>query len=731
MKNIRKIAVLMVVVFVSIAIIITNEKEEIVYSAGNGSALTYYSGETEATVFSREYLLDKGYYSFNIKYKAAENGCYVRLSQNQKEIYRTELSKETEEITFDIELGTTMPNTVMEVICEKGYLEIWEIGIRAESGLNNDSYLLVGALWSIILMIFLLQKYWDTKKKTVLEYAIVVGSALAVSASLFSSQAIYSVHDLGYHLMRIEGIAECIQTKQLPAYIYPYMRNGNGYLNVLYPSLFLYIPAVLRVLGVSLVSAYKAFLVIINVATALSMYYAMKTLTDSGAGRVLATILYLLMRYRLNNIFSRGALGETLALIFLPLIIAGTYHVVCGDRKKWTMLVIGMTGTINSHILSSILYAGIVFFTGIVCIKNISGEKRYIEILKAVMLTIGLNLFFIIPFILYYFNNELMLDALNVDYESFTVNISHLFGILDYYSGYRTRDYSLRLPVIFLLGVGILYVFTKKSCNKCMKGYLFLAIVLLILATNIFPYQYAKKIGIIHKLFSFIQFPYRFIGPAVGIIIMIGTIGLIEMVEVKEYFKVSVVALIAIAVVDTSLWNLDLPEMIYSNQNAKTESADIIMSNAYNGRRCWGTIDIDYEWYPREYLISGSGETTTDFDFSEGANVSVSQYVKDGTNIYFTYQVNEKSNTDVYVDFPLMNYWGYVAYNENHEQISIETNKNGNIQLALQQDGAIHNIDICFREPIECRIAEFISVFILIGYIIFRKKDYLWIKKVN
>lgn len=722
MKNKKIMALLLIIIIFSIMLIVTNENKEIIYSTENESALTYYCGETESTVFSREFLLDKGCYLFKIKYKATENGCYIKLSQNQKEIYRMDLSKDTEEISFNVELTTTMPSTVFEIICEKGCLEIWEIGIRAEGRLNNDIYLVVGALWSIVVMILIMQKYWEINKKTVLEYAIVIGSAVVVSASLFSNQAIYSVDDLGYHLMRIEGIAECIRTNQIPAYIYPYMRNGNGYLNVLYPSLFLYIPATLRVLGISLVAAYKAFLVIINVATALSMYSAMKTLTQSGAGRVLASILYLLMRYRMNNIFSRGALGETLALIFLPLVIAGTYHLVCGDRKKWTMLVIGMTGTINSHILSSILYAGIVLFGGIACIKNVLKEKRYIEGIKAVMLTVGVNLFFIVPFVLYYINNKLMIDSLKVDYASFTVNISHLFGILDHYTGYRTRDYSLRIPVIFLLGVAILYVVVKGSCNKCLKGYLFLAIALLIMSTNIFPYQYISKIAILHKLFSFIQFPYRFIGPAGGLIIMVGTMAIVEMAEDKEYFHVSIVALIVVAVVDTSLWNLDLPEMMYSNQDAKTKNNEAIMSNAYNGRRCWGVIDIDYEWYPREYLVSGSGETTTDYTVTEGLDISVIQYIKDGTTIHFTYEVNEECGKTAYVDLPLMNYWGYVAYNENNEPLDIKTNKNGNMQLILQQDGNIHDINIYFKEPVACRISEFLSAFILVIYIIYKKK---------
>ena len=110
--------------------------------------------------------------------------------------------------------------------------------------------------------------------------------------------------------------------------------NGYGYASpVFYPSLFLYFPALLEALGVTVVDAVNVWLFLCNLATAASMYYSASRLFCSARIGCLASILYTLGIYRLGNFYTRAAYGELTAMIFLPLVILGFYEVFCRDEK--------------------------------------------------------------------------------------------------------------------------------------------------------------------------------------------------------------------------------------------------------------------------------------------------------------------------------------------------------------------------------------------------------------
>lgn len=64
------------------------------------------------------------------------------------------------------------------------------------------------------------------------------------------------------------------------------------------------------------------------------------------------SVLYTFATYRLTNLYYRAALGESLAMVFLPLLLWGTYEIFYGQEKKWFLMVLGVTGVLESHVLS-------------------------------------------------------------------------------------------------------------------------------------------------------------------------------------------------------------------------------------------------------------------------------------------------------------------------------------------------------------------------------------------
>lgn len=197
-------------------------------------------------------------------------------------------------------------------------------------------------------------------------------------------------HDLGYHLNRINEIANGLNIKTFPVLIHSGLIENLGYANGLfYPQLFMYIPALLvSKAGLLVIPAYKIFLVIITFFTFITMYISVKGIFKNKHVAWIAALLYVFSLYRLTDIYVRGAVGEILAFVFNPLILYGFYNVIFDDGKKWWVIVIGITGLVYSHLLSVLIMA--IFFI-MICLLNVDkifkNKNVFLNLLKAALIT--------------------------------------------------------------------------------------------------------------------------------------------------------------------------------------------------------------------------------------------------------------------------------------------------------------------------------------------------------
>ncbi len=106
------------------------------------------------------------------------------------------------------------------------------------------------------------------------------------------------------------------------------------------------------------------------------MYFSAGRLFGSRITGCLCSILYTLGIYRLGNCYTRSAYGEFLAMMFLPLVIYGFYEVFFGDGQKWAFLTIGLTGVLQSHIITAALTAAACCAAGLICIRRIFNRER-------------------------------------------------------------------------------------------------------------------------------------------------------------------------------------------------------------------------------------------------------------------------------------------------------------------------------------------------------------------
>ena len=89
--------------------------------------------------------------------------------------------------------------------------------------------------------------------------------------------------DLGYHLLRIEGVKDAITAGDFPARIYHLALNGWGYGgSMFYQDYLLFIPALCRLVGFDVITSYKVLIVIATVLISVSTYFSVKYITNSN-----------------------------------------------------------------------------------------------------------------------------------------------------------------------------------------------------------------------------------------------------------------------------------------------------------------------------------------------------------------------------------------------------------------------------------------------------------------
>ena len=168
-------------------------------------------------------------------------------------------------------------------------------------------------------------------------------------------------HDTLFHLSRIEGLAQSFRSGKLFPDIYPLKNDGFGYASALfYCDLFLVPAALLYLSGFEVAIGYKVTIFLFTWLSGMSMALLLKKLRQNNLVCLFAALLYLFCNYRITDVYVRGALGEVIAMAFIPLILYGFIDLFLEDEPHIKVLILGFTGVALSHNLT-LLLCGIGF----------------------------------------------------------------------------------------------------------------------------------------------------------------------------------------------------------------------------------------------------------------------------------------------------------------------------------------------------------------------------------
>ena len=540
-----KVKILYAVLAVSLIVLVwtgDEGKQPIVYSgidlqhsvglidSENALVLQESVARSGAVANTPSYVMNKGSYRATLNYSADKNGNVLELWEQGDKIAAWQLNYWEKELTVDFALSKDAKALQLRInYGGDGALTVKRLSLAPYTLFYTDTYFLIGVFLLLHLAAWLYVRSGKRlSQEKLVDYAVILGVALLATTPMMQTY-LYNADDLCYHLARLEGLKDGILDGQvIPVNILPEGLQNNGYMNAMYPYLFLYIGAFMRLCGVSLAFSYKTLIFLSNLGSAVCAYVAVKSMVKSRRSVILSVVLYTLMPYRFTNIFSRGDLGETLALVFWPMVIAGLYHIVMGDRKKWHYLVIGFTGALQSHILSVAYVAAVCVITALLYCVRIARERRYTELLKAAGLTVLLNAWYVVPFLYYYFKENLDKDVLRWSgYFEQSINLSNMTQTL---SLYNKQYFSLGLALLGCLGIGIVYLLCERrgkvsGADGFMLYLLTLGGIFVFLATGYFPSRALMKNAFFENIATMLQFPWRFLGPASACFLFVGAAG--------------------------------------------------------------------------------------------------------------------------------------------------------------------------------------------------------------
>ncbi len=346
------------------------------------------------------------------------------------------------------------------------------------------------------------------------------------------------------HIAWLFEFHKTIFAGKFPPRFVPDLSFGFGYplFNFVFPLPF-YIAEIFHLLGLSLVDSIKALFFITIPLSFLFMYlllrqFSSKIISLTGA------VLYIYTPYRAVDLYIRGAIGEIVSFMFLPLILLSIVKLKSPGIKWVGIGAIAMASLVLSHNITSYMFlpfAGLFFLLQFFFTK----EKRayFSKSILMVFLGLLLSIYFWLPAVM---------ESGLMKYDTVFNFVDHYPTILQLvtpYWGYGGSvagpgdgmSFFLGITNLLLLSIGlVLAIIYWAKINKEIK--MLIVWVLVCLGSAFFLMNY-RSIFLWDNLplLPYFQFPWRFLILTTFSIPLL--VVLIENLRYKEIIAIGIIFL--------------------------------------------------------------------------------------------------------------------------------------------------------------------------------------------
>ncbi len=523
---------------------------------------------------------------------------------------------------------------------------------------------------------------------------VIIGAiVMLLACNQLISRYCITGHDLEYHLLRIESIKEGILAGRPFLKVNLLFFGGAGYASsMFYSDFLLYIPAVLRALGMSIHGSYHIFAFICVLLCFLSAYYSGYYILKNKYAGLMAGILLTLCPYYLDDVLVRGAVGEYMAFIFVPIVICSVYNIVYEGMSRPLLFIVGFAGVILSHPATTVMCVMMAVAVFIIKCRILfsHGARLWGKVILFAGIVLLITASYLLPML------EQFMD------QTFYVSVNEndmLYSAIDF-SFIFSQQFPTMGFMLLLFALPLVVVWKERDDVIGFAGVLMIiGAGFAVLSTNLLPWQYLSKI------FSFVQFPWRFFVLASCLFAVADTIVLYKMLEklardllssakdVSPLYQTTVI-LVLVAMAISSL--------IHQNEN-RQEYYDY--SNDYYSYKPFTAGVIAGEWLPatvtdRDSIIEQSETMLTD------AGCAVDYTLQKG--------VITANLTDAceYADVPFIYYKGYRAELESasgKKNLNV-TNEGENGFARVYLHGETGNLTVTYKGTVVLYISIALSV---------------------
>lgn len=540
-------------------------------------------------------------------------------------------------------------------------------------------------------------------------------SLLAVGALLVPG--FYGASD-DLHIAWLYELDQLVKIGQFPPRFVPDLSFGFGYplFNFVFPLPF-YIGEIFHLIGLNFVDSIKTVFLLSIPISGIIMYFFLKRFTTKWLS-LAGAVIYMYTPYRSTDMYVRGAIGEIVSFIFLPLLALSVVN-LCKENNnskfnlnlRWVGIgAISLAGLVLTHNITAYMFLPFIFILGIIRLiifKNIL--NNLFNLIFALFLGLTVSLYFWLPAIL---------DSSLMKYDTVFNFVDHfptLQQLVTPYWGYGASVPGPNDGVSFYVGTAGLAIivfgflalcFMRKLFSKDQRIILIWAGISFIVAffmmnnRSIFFWQNLP-------LIPYFQFPWRFL----IITTFMAPIFVIALEKIKIQKVIALIfILLAISTTFTNFHPHDYlgrVDSYYLNRYIAAPSASIEYSKLHEEylRLPERTSMRPDKNYPRIFSQTDQIMKITEVD-------SLTTLIKTQSNEKFIINYNKYY-------FP-----GWYATIDNQEVEIFPGNPFGQIQLTIPSGQ--HEVKIGFREPSFKLFLDIVSLtaFIVTMYLIFRLKGF-------
>lgn len=685
--------------------------------------------------------LEKGIYQIQVDYNVDRPGSVVSVSSSLGAMEciapPLELNPDTHSAAMTLELSRNADDVYIEAsFSGSGFLSITNMAVNETSGRYKKNIFHAFLLCLLISLGYCFKRSDVPARKIMLALS---GIFLLTCYPLYTDYLMPG-HDIPFHLLRIDAVSEGLSAGTFPVKLHPLWAKGHGYaIGILYGDAFLYFPAFLRLLGFSIQSAYKYFAAAVNLGTVLISYYSFRKMFSDKKLGVLGSLAYTLAPYRLVDMYTRASVGEYTAMMFLPLVFCGFYLILkeTSEEPRWKPVLLtafGLTGLIQSHVLSCLMTGFVMILVCILSLKRLLRPRVFFSLASAAALTLALNLCFIVPFLDFY-QEEIQIFSPDwtgravgsfQDKGLFPIQLFTLFQRSNGGTWASTagiyNEFTLGIGIFLTIGIFLfLYLLCvhRREMTDDSNYYpallcMVLGGVLLYMCTCYFPWDALASLseGLDHIIGS-LQFPWRLLAPATVLLTFVLCYSWkAARKSFEKYYPSLLVGSLILLAVNCGWYFYDYcytqePYRIYNTYELNTMAL------------------YSYDYLPNDTDPEAIQESAVVMK----GTASIQAYHKLGTTVTCTVSSGTEGGA---IEFPLLYYKYYRCTDTDTAQaVSIGPGANHVVRVELPADYT-GTIQIRFVEPWFWRLAEVISLLTLaaVSLLIFRYETKKYFKKM-